>query len=59
MSIEVLSLATLDQFVGQELGVTEWVRLGQERIDDSRTAQVTINGSTSYGLDRVRFLARP
>ena len=34
MSIKVLSLATLDQSVGQELGVTEWVRLGQERIDE-------------------------
>ena len=29
-----LSLATLGRFVGQELGVTDWMRLGQERIDE-------------------------
>jgi len=29
-----LSLATLDRFLGQELGVTEWMQLGQERIDE-------------------------
>ena len=31
---EGLSVATLDRFVGQELGVSEWVRLDQERIDE-------------------------
>lgn len=29
-----LSLATLDQSVGRELGVTEWMQLGQKRIDE-------------------------
>jgi len=29
-----LSLATLDQLAGQELGVSEWVQLGQKRIDE-------------------------
>ena len=29
-----MSLATLDQFVGKDLGVTEWMQLGQERIDE-------------------------
>jgi acyl dehydratase len=29
-----LSLATLDQFVGQELGATEWMQLGQQRINE-------------------------
>ena len=29
-----LSLGTLDQFAGQELGVTEWTQLGQQRIDE-------------------------
>lgn len=28
-----LSLATLDRFVGRELGVSQWVRMDQERID--------------------------
>jgi len=31
---EALSIATLDRFVGQELGVSQWVRLDQERIDE-------------------------
>ena len=31
---EGLSVATLDRFVGQELGVSQWVRLDQERIDE-------------------------
>ena len=29
-----LSLATLDRFVGQELGVSQWVRMDQRRIDE-------------------------
>jgi acyl dehydratase len=29
-----LSLATLDRFVGRELGVSQWVRMDQERIDE-------------------------
>ena len=28
-----LKLATLDRFVGRELGVSQWVRLDQQRID--------------------------
>ena len=31
---ENLSAATLDRFVGQELGASEWVRLDQKRIDE-------------------------
>jgi len=31
---EGLSLATLDRFAGQELGVSKWVRLDQARIDE-------------------------
>ena len=27
------TLATLDRFVGQELGVSQWVRMDQQRID--------------------------
>jgi acyl dehydratase len=29
-----MSLATLDRFVGQEVGVTDWVTLDQKRIDE-------------------------
>ena len=29
-----MTLATLDQFVGQEMGVTDWVQLDQKRIDE-------------------------
>jgi acyl dehydratase len=28
----MLSLATLDQFVGRELGVSQWIRMDQQRI---------------------------
>ena len=28
------TLATLDQFIGQELGVSSWIRLDQQRIDE-------------------------
>jgi acyl dehydratase len=31
---DTLSLATLDRFIGQELGVTQWVRMDQQRIDE-------------------------
>ena len=31
---DTLSLATLDRFVGQELGISQWVRLDQQRIDE-------------------------
>lgn len=31
---ESLSLDTLDRFVGEELGVSQWVRMDQERIDE-------------------------
>ena len=31
---DTLSLATLDRFVGQELGVSQWVRMDQQRIDE-------------------------
>ena len=30
---DTLSLATLDRFVGQALGVSQWVRMDQQRID--------------------------
>ncbi|AUT66398.1 MaoC family dehydratase [Paraburkholderia terrae] len=33
MSIVGYSVATLDEFVGQELGVSDWVTVGQARID--------------------------
>jgi acyl dehydratase len=29
---DALTLATLDRFVGRELGVSQWVRMDQERI---------------------------
>jgi acyl dehydratase len=29
-----LSLATLDRFVGQELGASQWVRIDQQRVDE-------------------------
>jgi acyl dehydratase len=32
MPSEPLSLATMDQFVGRELGVSQWIRMDQERI---------------------------
>ena len=31
---DTLSLATLDRFVGQELGTSQWVRLDQRLIDE-------------------------
>ena len=31
---DTLSLATLDRFVGHELGVSQWERLDQQRIDE-------------------------
>ena len=31
---DTLSVATLDRFVGQELGVSQWVRMDQQRIDE-------------------------
>jgi acyl dehydratase len=31
---DTLSLATLDRLVGQELGISQWVRLDQQRIDE-------------------------
>src|ERR1700751_2957397 len=34
MLSESLSLATIDRFVGRELGVSQWVRLDQGRIDE-------------------------
>jgi acyl dehydratase len=33
MPIPGYGLDTIDQFVGRELGVSEWVTLGQDRID--------------------------
>ncbi len=33
MSIEGYTLSTLNQFVGQELGVSQWVTIDQERIN--------------------------
>lgn len=33
MDGETLTLATLDRFVGRELGVSQWVRMDQQRID--------------------------
>ena len=33
MSIEGYSVATLDEFVGRELGVSDWVVIDQARID--------------------------
>jgi acyl dehydratase len=33
MSIEEYSIATIEQFVGRELGVSDWVVVDQERID--------------------------
>lgn len=33
MAIEGYSMATLDAFVGKELGVSEWVEIDQARID--------------------------
>jgi|SRR2546422_3498093 len=32
MPTELLSLATLDRFVGRELGVSGWIRMDQQRI---------------------------
>jgi acyl dehydratase len=34
MPDESLSLATMDKFVGRELGVSQWVRMDQKRIDE-------------------------
>ena len=31
---DTLSLATLDRFVGRELGVSQWVRMDQKRVDE-------------------------
>jgi len=33
MSINEYSIATIDQFIGRELGVSDWVVVDQERID--------------------------
>lgn len=33
MAAPVYSLATLSEFVGQEIGVTDWLTIDQERID--------------------------
>ena len=33
MCIPGYSVATLDEFVGQELGVSDWVTIDQARID--------------------------
>ncbi len=33
MSIEGYTLSTLNQFVGQELGVSQWVTIDQERVN--------------------------
>jgi acyl dehydratase len=33
MSISGYTLVTLDRFVGKELGVSEWLTVGQDRID--------------------------
>ena len=38
MPIPGYALDTLDQFVGKELGVSEWVTLGQDRIDQFAAA---------------------
>lgn len=34
MANEPLSLAMLDRFVGQALGVSDWIRMDQKRIDE-------------------------
>ena len=34
MLAESFSLATMDKFVGQELGVSDWVLVDQKRIDE-------------------------
>jgi len=34
MSIDANSLSTMKQFVGQELGVSEWLTIDQQRIND-------------------------
>jgi acyl dehydratase len=31
---DTLSLATLDRFIGSELGISQWTRLNQARIDE-------------------------
>ena len=48
------SIATISQYVGQELGVSEWITINQERIKSSK---VTASMGTS-GMARQNGLTR-
>jgi acyl dehydratase len=49
-----LTSGTLDRFVGQELGVSQWVRIDQSASTNSPTAPATASGSTSIADARAR-----
>ena len=46
MSIKAYSVATIDDFVGRELGVSDWVVVDQRVSMRSPSVRATSNGST-------------
>ena len=64
MAIPNYSMATVPQFVGRSLGISEWVTVGQDRIDqfatctgDRQWIHVDVErAKLNYGLDKVRFI---
>lgn len=52
MAIEGYSLSTLNQFVGQEIGVSEWITVDQARIN--QFADSTGDQEESSGNERCQ-----
>jgi len=59
--VSELTLAGLNERIGQELGISDWVAIDQTRIDNSRPVQATDNEFTSMlsaRSGRVLFVDR-
>src|SRR6476619_3049059 len=52
------SLTDIKSRVGQEVGVSSWIEIGQARMGaEARLFPDGMKMAINYGLDRVRFLA--
>jgi acyl dehydratase len=54
MAIPNYSMATVPQFVGRSLGISEWVTVGQDRVDQFATC----TGDRQWSQERA-FGCRP
>jgi len=51
-TLQHYSMETAQDFVGRELGVSDWVTVDQDRINQFRPAPAIDNGSTSMSIVR-------